>query len=376
MAEGLADGSVIVLDLDAADEWDATVRSYLRHDVYWLAGYVRGFMLHGDGEPLLVSYSGPDGTRGINVVMRRDVTDVPCLRGRVERGRFFDLATPYGYGGWLVEGRDVDGLFRAYESWCAQSGVVCEFVRFHPMLANQVACEGFYDVIPLGEVAYIDISSPEVLWANMSSTCRNRVRRAQKLGVEVRSGRSAEAYSSFRELYELTMDRVGARRYYHFGDGLYQSLRRDLSDEALVFWAEAEGSVVAASVMLACNGMMNYHLGGSVHEYAGGAAMNLLMYEAALWGCEHGCKTLYLGGGVGSGSDGVLRFKQTFCKSGGGRFYVGRRVFLEEEFRKLCLLAGGEDQLDADGFFPAYRKPVDELSNAWYGGRESMRLYG
>lgn len=360
----MADGTLTVLGLDCAAEWDATVRSFSRHDVYWLAGYVRAFMLHGDGEPQLVSYSGQDGTRGINVVMCRDVTDVPCLREHVESGRFFDLATPYGYGGWLMEGQDVDGLFRAYERWCAQSGVVCEFVRFHPMLSNHVVCEDFYDVAPLGEVTHLDISSPEVLWANMTSTCRNRVRRAQKLGVEVRSGRMEDAYRVFRDVYESTMDRVRARRYYHFGDEYYQSLSRDLSDEALVFWAETGGTVVAASVMLACNGMMNYHLGGSVHEFAGGAAMNLLMYEAALWGCEHGCKTLYLGGGVGSGNDGVLRFKQTFCKSGGGRFYVGRRVFLEEAYGKLCSLADDEGRLNSNGFFPAYRMAADERFRA------------
>ncbi len=197
------------------------------------------------------------------------------------------------------------------------------------------------------------------------------MRRARKLGVEVRSGRTAEAYRAFRDVYEPTMDRVDARRYCRFGDGFYESLRCDLPDEALVFWAEAEGAVMAASIMLACNGMMNYHLGGSVHEYAGGVAMNLLMYEAALWGCEHGCKTLYLGGGVGSGSDGVLRFKQTFCKGGTGRFHVGRRVFLGEEFRRLCSLAGDESRAGADGFFPAYRLPADECQHARHGYQES-----
>ncbi len=109
-------------------------------------------MRHGDGEPLLVSYDGADGTRGINVVMRRDVGDAPRLKRRVESGRLFDLATPYGYGGWLVEGQDVEGLFRAYKRWCAKAGIVCEFVRFHPMFANHAACEGLYDVMPLGEV--------------------------------------------------------------------------------------------------------------------------------------------------------------------------------------------------------------------------------
>lgn len=355
----MKDGLLRVLGLERADEWDATVRTFSHYDVYWLAEYARAFERHGDGEPLLASYNSPDGTHGINVVVRRDVADAPRLEGRIEHGRLFDLCTPYGYGGWLVEGSDLGGLFRAYERWCVRTGVVCEFVRYHPMMANHRVCANFYDVTPLGEVVYVDTTSAEDLWTNMSSTCRNRVRRAQKLGVQVHNGRTKGAYRLFRDVYEATMDRVGARPYYYFGDDYYESLRNGLSHEAQVFWAEADGAVVAASVMLVCNGMMGYHLGGSVHEYAGGAAMNLLMYEAALWGCEHGCKTLHLGGGVGSGSDGVLRFKKTFSKGGRKRFCVGRHVFLEEPFKYLISLSDGMGRSCESGYFPPYRLPSD-----------------
>ena len=40
----------------------------------------------------------------------------------------------------------------------------------------------------------------------------------------------------------------------------------------------------------------------------------VLLYKAALWGCEHGMKILYLGGGVGSGEDSLFKFKRAFYK--------------------------------------------------------------
>lgn len=342
--------------LDRSDEWDAVVRTFEDHDTYWLSGYVRAFALHGDGEPLMFHYEGADGTRGVNVAMLRDVADDGRFDGLVERGRYRDLTSPYGYGGWLVEGDGTDGLFATYERWCRRSGVVSEFVRFHPMVANQAACGGFYDVVPMGQVVHMDLSSPADIWSNMTGKNRNMVRKARKAGVRVYNGRFPEAYRAFKAIYDSTMERDGADPYYYFGEGFYASVLEDLPCNAQVFWAEIEGKTIAASIMLACNGMMDYHLSGSLREYSSLAATNLILYEAALWGCENGCRTLYLGGGVGSGEDSLFRFKRSFYKGDLKRFLIGRRVFLQEEYDELVEARErcGEPIPDG-GFFPRYR---------------------
>lgn len=61
-----------VYTLEQSEHWDAVVRSFKEYDVYWLSGYVKAFQIHGDGEPLLFHYEENE-TRGINVVMKRDV---------------------------------------------------------------------------------------------------------------------------------------------------------------------------------------------------------------------------------------------------------------------------------------------------------------
>ena len=55
---------------------------------------------------------------------------------RIEENTYFDLATPYGYGGWLIEGNQVEKLFQTYYDWLENNGIICEFVRFHPILKN------------------------------------------------------------------------------------------------------------------------------------------------------------------------------------------------------------------------------------------------
>lgn len=104
--------------------------------------------------------------------------------------------------------------------------------------------------------------------------------------------------------------------------------------------------------MLCANGMMNYHLSGSVGEYSYLAPTNLLLYEAALWGCANGCNTLYLGGGVGSGEDSLFKFKKSFYRKDDlPQFFIGKKVFDQEKYDMLLNLRGTVDS----NFFPKYR---------------------
>ena len=149
------------------------------------------------------------------------------------------------------------------------------------------------------------------------------------------------------------MDKDNADDYYYFKEDFYQSVCNDLAHNAQVFYAVLEDKVIAASVMLTANGRMNYHLSGSVREYAHLAPTNLLLYEAALWGCANGCKTLYLGGGVGSGEDSLFKFKKAFYRLDDlYRFHIGRKIFDYDTYDNLLSM---RNDIKNDGYFPQYR---------------------
>ena len=339
-----------VYTLDQSEQWDAVVRSFMEYDVYWLSGYVKAFQIHGDGEPLVFFYEG-DGCRGINVVMKRDVAKDEHFKGKIEEGRYFDFSTPYGYGGWIMEGESTERLFEEYERWIEKNGIISEFVRFHPMVKNHEASRSFYEIIQLGEVVHMDLSSPDDIWNNIISKNRNMIRKAIKNGVVIYNGRFPEIYEKFRTIYNGTMDKDDAEEYYYFGPEFYQSVLEDLPHNAQVFWAEKDGQVIAASIMLATNGRMNYHLSGSLHEFSSLAPTNLLLYEAALWGCANGYKTLYLGGGVGSGEDSLFKFKRAFFKGELNHFYIGKKIYDHGKYDELLALR----KLLESNYFPKYR---------------------
>ena len=340
-----------VYALEQAEQWDATVKSFAAYDTYWLSGYVKAFQIHGDGQPLLFYYESQT-TRGINVVMKRDVAKDERFSGKISEGKFFDFATPYGYGGWIIEGEETNGLFQAYEDWARQNGIISEFVRFHPMLQNHEKCAGHYNIIQLGAVVYMDLSSPETIWDNIISKNRNMIRKAVKNGVRIYNGRFPEIYNEFRKIYNGTMDKDNADDYYYFSERFYNSLLEDLPLNSQVFWAEKDGQVISASIMLTANRRMNYHLSGSVREFSSLAPTNLLLYSAALWGSENGYKTLYLGGGVGSGEDSLFKFKKSFNRGDARRFCIGQKVFSPETYQSLVEMRG---DIEITGFFPRYR---------------------
>ena len=111
------------------------------------------------------------------------------------------------------------------------------------------------------------------------------------------------------------------------------------------------------SIMIFANDRLNYHLSGSDIEYRNLAPSNLLLYKAAVWGCEQGFKTFHLGGGVGSGEDNLYKFKAAFNKVSDYQFSIGKQIFDQENYDQLVEIRKTTDPTFAETskFFPLYR---------------------
>ena len=83
----------------------------------------------------------------------------------------------------------------------------------------------------------------------------------------------------------------------------------------------------------------------------------MLLYKAAVWGCEQGYKTFHLGGGVGSGEDNLYKFKAAFNKNSDYQFSIGKQIFDQEAYDKLVAIRAEQDSsFDKESkFFPLYR---------------------
>lgn len=339
-----------LFSLESSKEWDEVVRSFHEWDVYYLSGYVKAFHIHGDGDPQLLYYEA-DGLKAIYVYMKRKT----AIEG------YYDSVTPYGYGGVLFDGdtseQNLQAFWKAYVEKMKEEGIVDNFVRYHPVLANAVPMKQISTVIDLGKTIAFDLTSPEVIWENIISKNRNMIRKAEKNGIEIHHGKDLELFNDFRRIYNATMDKDSAEEYYYFGEKFYESIHNDLHDNYEMFYAVLNGEIIAMSIMLFGNKQMHYHLSGSMIEYRNLAPSNLLLYKAALWGCEQGYKTFHLGGGVGSGEDNLYKFKAAFNKNSDYQFSIGKEIFNQEKYDKLVTLRAKQDSdfNPESKFFPLYR---------------------
>lgn len=330
--------------------WDDKVMSFVKYDVYYLNGYVKAFQIHGDGKPQLLYYE-TERLKAIYVYMRRDTS----IEG------YYDSVTPYGYGGILFEGdmseKNLYSFWKVYTDKMKEEGIVDNFVRYHPVLNNAIPMKSISTVIDLGKTIAIDLSSEELIWNNIISKNRNMIRKAEKNGIEIRHGKGLELFKDFRRIYNSTMEKDDAEKYYFFEDAFYESIHRDLYDNYEMFYAVKDGEIIAMSIMLYANNQMHYHLSGSLQEYRNLAPSNLLLYKAALWGCQQGFKTFHLGGGVGSGEDNLYKFKAAFNRNSGYQFSIGKEIFDQKKYEELVAERATRDasfNMDSK-YFPLYR---------------------
>ena len=339
-----------IFNLNQAKDWDNLVQSFINYDVYYLSGYVKAFFIHGDGDPHLFYYN-ENGLRGIYVYMKRKT----AIEG------VYDSITPYGYGGFLLEGdeteENIKSLWKAYVEKMKSENIVDNFVRYHPVLANAIPMKVCSDVIDLGKTVSMDLSSEDVIWKNIHSKNRNMIRKAEKNGIVIKHGQGLELFDDFIKIYNATMDKDNAEPYYYFKPKFYKSIHEDLKDNYEMFWAEYEGKIIAMSIMIFANGRLNYHLSGSDLQYRNLAPSNLLLYKAAMWGMEKGMKTFHLGGGVGSGEDNLYKFKIAFNRFSDCQFSIAKHVFDNEKYDELVAeRASCDAEFDKESkFFPLYR---------------------
>ena len=339
-----------LFDSSQSADWDAIVRSFEEYDIYYLSGYVKAFHIHGDGDPYLLYYESAD-LRAIYVYMRRKT----AIDG------VFDSVTPYGYGGVLFEGNASEenkvAFWKEYLAVMGQEHIVDNFVRYHPVLKNAGPMKSISNVIDLGKTIAFDLASPELIWENIIGKNRNMIRKAEKNGIEIRHGKYLALFADFKRIYNATMDKDHAEQYYYFGDVFYESIHNDLHDNYEMFYAVLDEQIIAMSIMLFANKQMHYHLSGSLLEFRNLAPSNLLLYKAALWGCEHGFKTFHLGGGVGSGEDNLYKFKAAFNKNSDYQFSIGKQVFDQKKYDRLVDLRRLSDPAfnESSNYFPLYR---------------------
>lgn len=275
--------------------------------------------------------------------------------------QLWDITTPYGYGGPLVTdaapGRRqllVESFAAAFRTYCLDTKIVSEFVRFHPLVNNAADFQRMYSLSPGRKTVSTRLDIAGDVMANFSKSCRKNIRRALSAGVTGHIVEAPKDLCQFRKIYHSTMDRNQAAGFYYFGDDYFERFVEELDCQLVCVEARLGGEVIAMNLCMVSRDVIHIHLSGTLPESLHLSPAYILRHKLAQWGQESGLKLIHHGGGrTDSDEDPLYRFKKQFGEDTSGRFHVGRRIWNPEAYGDVCQAAGVPS--DLDGYFPAYR---------------------
>ncbi|QTQ08968.1 GNAT family N-acetyltransferase [Macrococcoides canis] len=336
------------------DEWNQIVNNSVLTDVYHTWSYINGYYLNGDGEPLLF-YFKSNNTEIINVVLKRDISEDINFSDKLKRNKYFDIISPYGYGGTIIQStnyEEINEYFEEYNHYCLKNNIISEFVRFHPLKNNFDLINDEYEIIKLGETVALNLGSEDEIWSNIQSRMRNKIRKSLKDGVEIFFSNDASLMEIFKDIYEETMHKNNADEYYFFKSEYYDSIKNDLKNHYLFCYAKLSDEIISMAIILLGDKMLHYHLSGTRQKYNNIAPNNAVIQSTAIWGSLNGYEYFHLGGGLGSAEDELLHYKKKFNKNSNLRFSIGKKIFNKEIYDELVEMRNFES---SKSFFPEYR---------------------
>lgn len=343
--------TIIEFSIKDQNAWDNLVRSFLDYDVFYLSGYSKAFMKEAskNGTPTLLFYEYSND-RAINVVLKRDVAKDEKFAGKIQEGQYYDLITPYGYGGFWGMISDWDKLNQTYTEYCIKNHYICEFVRFELFTKYHEHYDGEVETRTHNVVRSLELSLDE-MWMDFKHKVRKNVKKANTHHLECIIENTDDHLDDFLRIYYSTMDRSDAEGEYYFSKQFYEDLN-EMKDNIMYFYVVYEGKIISAELVIYGSQNVYSYLGGTDREYFDVRPNDYLKYEIIKWAKEKGLKNFVLGGGYGA-DDGIYQYKLALAPHGEYDFHIGRKVFDKGSYDKLVALRSGEALNEM--FFPLYR---------------------
>lgn len=299
-----------------------------KQDVYYTRQYSKMSELIQGGEAELFIYEDNN-----NIALYPYIRHI--LDYRDGDSLFYDIETAYGYGGPIVKKNDADfeaAFEKAFLKYCQTENIIAEFLRFHPLLENEKIFRRKIDVLHNRKTVWIDLEKDlDKIWMqDISTQNRNIVKKCIKNGLRVEI---SEDYDEFLEIYNQTMKKVQANKFYFFNKTYYDSVKSNPC--CLLMRVRKDCDTLAAAIFMEYGDYFHYHLSGSKQEFLKLTPNNILLWEAIKYAKMKGYKKLHLGGGLSDlEEDSLFRFKKKFS-SEYKDFYIGKRVHNLKIYEKL-----------------------------------------
>lgn len=330
-------------------------------DLYFEQNYGRLYEQIEDGKCEVYEYHSPTGSIRHIFIKRKICTPVD--------GEFFyDITTPYGYGGPLITSC-VDGkehiLAKEFEesfgAYCGENQIISEFVRFHPLFFNAQHFSNCYHLSFRSKTTGTTIASyVDPVQEEFSKSTRKIIRKALNAGVTYRVTPNPPCLKEFQKIYLKTMHRIGASDVYFFDDEYFSKCLHYFGEKIILVEALYNEEIIGMELHFHYNNRIHTHLSGSLEEYHYLSPVYIMTYAIAEWGKANGVELIHAGGGLTSEPDDKLfLFKKKFGKNTEFHYFTGTKIWNENIYSNLC--EEMEVKTNSD-FFPSYRTTIQKTA--------------
>ncbi len=282
--------------------------------------------------------------------------DRPDEEGQI----WYDLTTPYGYGGPLIldcNEEDKEKLVRKFYDefslFCKDKRIVSEFIRFHPVGQDVKYFSSMYTTKLHNYTVGTNIEDyDDPFTEEFSKSTRKTIRKCIKDGLTYKIEENPCSLADFQKIYYETMDRNEAADGYYFDEEYFQYFVDEMPEKLLKCSVFYKDEVIAMGMYFVTDEILHAHLSGTKTDYLHLSPAYLIKYALLEWGRENRKKLIHHGGGTTSDpEDGLFLFKKKFGKNTAFPFYLGTKVWNKEVYDYFVAKKSVVDK----GFFPAYR---------------------
>ena len=223
--------------------------------------------------------------------------------GVIHGVQYYDILTPRGMGGPRCKKgciNDLSGYNKSFLSYCKDSNIIAEYVRFDPWNGGHDIFGALYDEMEHhGDLFCNDLKTDFFHEQYSKSVQRNIRKNIDK--IEIVYDFEGREINKFIELYQYTEEKYGVKEYYHLTNDFIMRYFTELNGKTAIANAIYNGEVVSSSIILFGEDIVHYHFTGNSLLNRKVNANSVLLYKTSLMAQNMG-KTLFdLGGGIING---------------------------------------------------------------------------
>jgi hypothetical protein len=316
-----------VISLKDKDLWNSLLRKLPldQQDVYFTPEYYNVYEKNSDGKAQCFVYE-KDGELALYPFLLNSVNQF----GYDLDQEYYDIEGCYGYNGVLsssYEEKFITDFYAEFDIYCIKNNIIAEFVRFHPLIKNQLFSKNNVSVFfNRNTVSLSNEKSIDMIYQSFSNSCKRAIKKSvdEGLSVEIVDNANHQEVEMFNEVYKENMDRVGSTDYLYFNFEYFNNL--SIVPGAKILKVKKDNEIVALFFCLFNDYYAHYHLGCSRTNFLQFRPNNFLYFEFIKFALEIGCKKIHFGGGrTNKDDDSLLRFKSSFSDEKED-FYIGKKI--------------------------------------------------